>query len=163
MADLGWTSKLQLIKGFVKKCSKKDAIGHMVDSIDRFGPKFPRSPMLIDHRSSHLNKGLICAFNNAILLRFIQRGKLMLKCQSITKGFKMSIVEFCAIVIANRSHGILGKLILQSKNQISSMRKSLILHPHEKYTRVVRKVVNNYQNIPLPSREQTRAGPTVSM
>jgi hypothetical protein len=77
--------------------------------------------MLIEHRPGHLNKGPILALNNTILLRDIGRGKLMLKAQRSTKGFKVSILEFCAIVTANRSHGILRELILQPKNQISSM------------------------------------------
>ena len=69
--------------------------------------------MLIEHRPSHLNKGPILALNNAILLRDIRRGKLMLEAQRSTKGLKMSILEFCAIVTVNRSHGILRELILQ--------------------------------------------------
>jgi hypothetical protein len=43
-------------------------------SVDHFGPKTPRSPMLIDHRPGHLNKGLILAFNNVILL-WLRSGK----------------------------------------------------------------------------------------
>jgi hypothetical protein len=77
--------------------------------------------VLIEHRPSHLNKGLILALNNTILLGDIRRGKLMLEAQRSTKGFKMSILEFCAIITANCSHGILRELILQPKNQIPSM------------------------------------------
>ena len=77
--------------------------------------------MLIEHRPGHLNKGPILALNNTILLRGMRRGKLMLETQRSTKGFKMSTLEFCAIVTANRSHGILRELILQPKNQIPSM------------------------------------------
>ena len=51
----------------------------------------------------------------------------MLEAQRSTKGFKMSILEFYAIVTSNRSHGMFWKLILQPKNQILSMSKSLIL------------------------------------
>jgi hypothetical protein len=77
--------------------------------------------MLIEHRPSHLNKGSILALNNTILLRDIGRGKLTLEAQRSTKGFKMSILELCAIITVNHSHGILRELILQPKNQISSM------------------------------------------
>jgi hypothetical protein len=45
----------------------------------------------------------------------------------------MSILEFRAIITANRSHGIFGKHILQPKNQIPSMRKSLILRLHKEH------------------------------
>ena len=77
--------------------------------------------MLIEHRPSHFNQSPIFALNNTILLRDIRRGKLMLEAQRSTKGFKMSILEFCAIVTTNRCHGILSELILQPKNQILSM------------------------------------------
>jgi hypothetical protein len=78
MVSLGWPSKSQLIRSFVEKSPKKNVIGHMVTSVDRFNPKTPRNPMLIKHRPDHLNKGLILALNNAILLGHIRRRKLML-------------------------------------------------------------------------------------
>jgi hypothetical protein len=112
--------------------------------------------MLIKHHLGHLNKGPIFAFNNTILLGHIRRGKLMLESQRSTKGCKLSIFEFCAIVTAYSSHGIFRKLILQSKNQISSMSKSLILHHHKEHPRVAREVVDNHKHIPLPSK---RANP----
>jgi hypothetical protein len=68
MANIGCPSKSQLIRSLVHKSTKKYAIGHMADNVDRFGPKSPRSPMLIEHHSSHLNKDLILVFNNVILL-----------------------------------------------------------------------------------------------
>jgi hypothetical protein len=88
----------------------------MACSVDRFSLVSPSSPMLIEHHPSHLNKGPILMINKTILLRDIRRGRLMLKTQRSTKGFKMSILEFCAIVTANRSHRILRELILQLKN-----------------------------------------------
>jgi hypothetical protein len=93
----------------------------MTRGVDRFSLISPRSPMLIEHHPSHLNKGPILALNNTILLRDIRRGKLMLEAQRSIKGFKISILEFCAIVTMNRTHGILRELILQPKNQILSM------------------------------------------
>jgi hypothetical protein len=120
MAHLGWSTELQLIRSFLHEGSKKDAIGNMTRGIDRFGPISPRSPMLIEHRPGHLNKGPILVLNNT-MLRDTGRRKLMLEAQRSTKGFKMSILEFCAIVTVNRSHGILRELILQPKNQIPSM------------------------------------------
>jgi hypothetical protein len=44
--------------------------------------------MLIKHRPDHLNKGLILVFNNAILLRHIWRGELMLESQGSIKVSK---------------------------------------------------------------------------
>ena len=121
VAYLGWSSKLQLIRSLLHESPKENAIGHMASYVDRLGPKPPRSPMLIEHRPSYLNKGPILMLNNTILLRDIRRGKLMLDTQRSTKGFKMSILELCAIVTMNHSHVILKELILQSKNQIPSM------------------------------------------
>ena len=81
MTDLGWPSKSQLIRSFVQECSKKNAIGHMANYVDPFDPKLSKILMLIEHRPSHLNKDLSFTFNNAISLRYIRRGKLMLKSQ----------------------------------------------------------------------------------
>jgi hypothetical protein len=108
------------------------------------------SPTLIEHHLVHLNKGPFLVFNKVILLRHIQRGKVMLQSQRSTKGLEMSVLELCAIVTANRSHGILGKLNLQPKNQISSMSKSLIFRLHEEHPRIARKVVNNHKHISHP-------------
>jgi hypothetical protein len=121
MAYLRWSSESQLIRSLLQESSKKNAIGNMAHGIDRFGPISPRSPMLIEHRLGHLNKGPILALNNTILLRDIGRGKLTLEAQGSTKGFKMSILELCAIITINCSHGMLRELILQPKNQIPSM------------------------------------------
>jgi hypothetical protein len=121
VAYLGWSSESQLIRSLLHENSKENMIGNKTRGVDRFGPISPRSSMLIEHHPSHLNKGPILALNNTILLRGIGRGKLMLEAQGSTKGLKMSILEFCAIVTTNRSHGILKELILQPKNQIPSM------------------------------------------
>jgi hypothetical protein len=135
----------------------------MASSVDHFGPKTSRSPMLIKHRPGHLNKGLILALNNVILLRHIQREKLMLKSQRSIKGLKMSVLQFCEIITANSSYGILRELILQMKNQISSMSKSLILHLHKEHPRISRKLSTTTSTYKIPLKEQTRARSIVSM
>jgi hypothetical protein len=43
------------------------------------------------------------------------------------------------------------------------MSKSLILCLHKEHPRIARNVIDNHKNISLPPKEQTRAGPTVSM
>ena len=68
VAYLGWSSESQLIRSLLHESSKENAIGNMARGVDRFGPISPRSPMLIEHRPSHLNKGPILALNNTILL-----------------------------------------------------------------------------------------------
>jgi hypothetical protein len=81
----------------------------------------------------------------------------MIMTQRCTKGHKMSVLEFYAIIIVNSSHGILRKIFLQPKNEISSMRKILILCHHEKHLILARKVIYNHQNIPLSPK---RANPS---
>jgi hypothetical protein len=93
----------------------------MASGVDRFSPISPRSPVLIEHCPSHLNKGLILALNNTILLGDIRREKLMLETQRRAEGFKMSVIDFSVIVTMNRSYGIIRELILPPKNQISSL------------------------------------------
>ena len=63
--------------------------------------------MLIEHRPGHLNKGLILALNNTILLRDIGRRKLMFKTQGSIEGVKLRVFELSAIVTADSSYGIL--------------------------------------------------------
>jgi hypothetical protein len=84
--------------------------------------------MLIEHCPSHLNKGPILTLNNIILLGDIRRGKLMLKTQKSTKGFKMSILELCAIVTMNYNHGILGNSFCnrRMKSQVCEKASSLL-------------------------------------
>jgi hypothetical protein len=79
MAYLGWSSESQLIRSLLHESSKENAIGNMARGVDHFGPISPRSPVLMVHRPSHLNKGPILALNNTILLRDTRRGKLMLE------------------------------------------------------------------------------------
>jgi hypothetical protein len=121
VAYLGWSSKSQLIISLLYENSKENVIGNIARVVDCFNPISPRSLVLIEHRPSHLNKGLILVLNNTILLGNIRREKLMLEAQRSIKGFKISILELCAIVTANRSHSILRELTLQLKNQIPSM------------------------------------------
>jgi hypothetical protein len=68
------------------------------------------------------------------------------------KGLKMSILEFCAIITANSSDGILRELILQPKNQISSMSKSLILCLYKEHQKIATKIVNDHKHIPHPPK-----------
>jgi hypothetical protein len=64
--------------------------------------------MLIKNRPSHLNKGLILAFNNAILLGHIWRGKLMLESQRSTKGGKLSFMNYVPLSLCIALMAFLG-------------------------------------------------------
>ena len=59
--------------------------------------------MLIEHRPSHLNQR---PFYNSILLWSVGGRVLVFKTLITAKGVKTSIFELCAIVTANRSHGM---------------------------------------------------------
>ena len=75
MAYLGWQPKPQLIRCLLHKGSKKNAVRNMASGVDCLSPIFPRCPMLIEHRPSHLNQSPIFALNNTILLGDIRRAK----------------------------------------------------------------------------------------
>ena len=62
--------------------------------------------MLIEHRPSHLNQRSILSLYNPILLWSVGGRILVFKILITAKDVKTSIFEFCAIITANRSHGL---------------------------------------------------------
>ena len=84
--------------------------------------------MLIEHRSRHLNQRPILPLYNSILLWSARRRILVFKPLITAKGVKTSVFEFCAIVTADRSHG-LGLLVfnLKIKSRTNSKASSLVL------------------------------------
>jgi ABC-type arginine transport system permease subunit len=88
----------------------------MASGIHRFRPISPRSPMLIKHRLSHLTKGMIFPLNHTILTSHIGKRKLMFETQITTKGFKMRVFKFTAIVATNSLNSISISLILQPQD-----------------------------------------------
>src|SRR5579883_2008901 len=151
MADFWSPAHHKLIRGLFQESSQEDSICNIASSVNSFGPIAPRSPMLIEHRPGHLNKGPIFALNYSILWRNIWRGVLVFKTVITAEIVKTRVFEFCAIVTANRSHGIFRQLVLQSQNQISNKTKCFILGLHEKDPRIARKVINYDKNIQLPT------------
>jgi hypothetical protein len=89
----------ELIACLVQKGPKKNPIPNMARGIHRFSPISPRSPMLVEHRPSHLTKGTIFPLNHAILTSHIRRRELMFETQITTKGFEMRVFKFNAIVL----------------------------------------------------------------
>src|SRR5579883_2129259 len=83
-------------------------------------PIWPRSPMLIEHRPGHLNKGPILSLNYSILRGNIRRGVLVFKTKITAEVVKMRVLEFCAIVTVNRCHGMFRQLVLQPQDQIAN-------------------------------------------
>ena len=106
MADFWSLAHHKLIRSFLQKSTQENLVGNIASSVNSFGPIAPRSPMLIEHRPGHLNKGPILSLNYSILRGNIWRGVLVFKTKIMTEMVKTSILELCAIVTANRSHGI---------------------------------------------------------
>jgi hypothetical protein len=72
----------ELITRLVQEGMKKNPVPNMTRGIHRLSPISPRTPMLIEHRPSHLTKGTIFPLNHAILTSHIGRRKLMFETQS---------------------------------------------------------------------------------
>src|SRR6185437_14890110 len=106
MVNMGLASKSQLIRGLVHESTQENTIGHITSGVNRHSPVLSRSPMLIEHRSSHLNQRPILLFYDSILLWSVGGRVLVFKTLITTKGVKTSIFEFCAIITANCSHGL---------------------------------------------------------
>src|SRR5579859_3352899 len=151
MADFWSPAHHKLIRSLLQKGTQEDSICNIASSVDGFGPIAPRSPMLIKHRPGHLNKGPIFPFNNSVLRGNIRRRVLVFKTKITAKVVETRVLEFYAIVTANRSHGMLRQLVLQPQDQISNKTESFILGLHEKDPRIARKVINHNKNIPLPT------------
>jgi hypothetical protein len=88
----------------------------MESGIQRLSPISPRSLMLVEHRLSHLTKRTIFSLNYTILTSHIWRRKLMFGTQITTKGFKMRVFKFVAIVATNSSNRISIPLVLQPQD-----------------------------------------------
>jgi hypothetical protein len=67
----------ELIAHLVQEGPKKNLVPNMASGIHRLRPISSQSPMLIEHRPSHLTKGTIFPLNYTILTSHIRRRKLM--------------------------------------------------------------------------------------
>src|SRR6185503_18477157 len=106
MVNTGLASKPQLIRSHVHESTQENAVGHVTSGVNRLSPVFARSPMLIEHRSRHFNQHPILPLYNSILLWSVGRRILVFKPLITAKDIKTSVFEFCAIVRADRSHGL---------------------------------------------------------
>jgi hypothetical protein len=69
MTHLGCATVHQLVTGFVLMHSEVDPVQNIAHGIHRLSPEPSRSPMLIEHRPSHLTQGSVFPFHNTILGR----------------------------------------------------------------------------------------------
>jgi hypothetical protein len=97
MVNTGLASKSQLIRSLVHESTQENAVGHITSGVNRLSPVLPRSPMLIEHRPSHLHQHPILPLYNPILLWSVGRRILVFKTLITAKGVKTSVFEFCAI------------------------------------------------------------------
>jgi hypothetical protein len=69
MRDRRLATKAKLKRSQMQNQAREDSIRNIASSADSIGPKAPRSPILIEHRPSHLNESAVLLFHNSILLR----------------------------------------------------------------------------------------------
>jgi hypothetical protein len=94
VTHLGCATVHQLIAHFLLMHSEVDPVRHIARGIHHLNPEPSRSPMLIEHRSSHLTQGSVHPFHNTILGRHIRTQKLVIKTQVMAKGFKTRVSDF---------------------------------------------------------------------
>jgi hypothetical protein len=119
VTHLGCATMHQLVTGFLLVDSEVDPIRNIERGIDRLSPEPSRSPMLIEHRPSHLAQGPIFPFHHTILGRRKWTQKLMFKTQVMAKGFKTRVSEFRAIAlrIARMASPCLSFLNLKTRSR----------------------------------------------
>jgi hypothetical protein len=132
--------------------AQENLIRNITSGTNSIGPKAPRSPMLIEHHPSHLNKSAVLSFHDSILLRNARGKKLLTNPMLKTKLIKRGISELSPIVTTNDFQAI-GMLIVQPQSQESKVLKYLIFALQEENSRVMRVVINNDKNVSLASHE----------
>jgi hypothetical protein len=130
--------------------AQEDLIRNIASSAYSIGPKTPRSPMLVEHRPSHLNYSVVLSFHDSILLRSARGGKLLIDPILKAKLIKRDISELSFNVTANDFQAV-GTLIVQPQSQKPKVLKYLIFALEEENSRVMRVVINNDKNVPLAS------------
>jgi hypothetical protein len=88
VTHLGYATVHQLIIGFLLVDFEVDPVQNIARGIDRLSLEPSRSPMLIEHRPSHLTQGSVFPSHHAILGRQIRTRKLMFKTKSWQKVSK---------------------------------------------------------------------------
>jgi hypothetical protein len=117
VTHLGCVTVHQLVIGYLLVNSKVDPIPHVARSIDRLSPKPSRSPMLVEHRPSHLAQGPIFPFHHASR-EGIRTRKLVFKTQVMAKGFEERVFEFRDIVTVDRSYGISPTIVTMKPHRL---------------------------------------------
>jgi hypothetical protein len=151
VAHLGCATVHQLVIGFLLVDSKVDPIRNIARDIDRLSPETSQSPILIEHRLSHLTQGFLFPFHHAISGSCVRTRKLMIKTQVMAKGFKARVFEFRAIVTTDRSYGISVPVVPQPQDKISNKTKRLPFLLKKEHPRLPRVVIHHNKDVPLPT------------
>jgi hypothetical protein len=106
------------------------------------------TPMLIEHRPSHLNYSVVLSFNDTILLRNTRGRKLLINTMLKAKLIERVIPKLGPIVTVNSFQAV-GMLIVQPQSHALKLLKHFILDFQEENLRVTRIVINDDKNIPL--------------
>jgi hypothetical protein len=146
--DRRLATKAKLKGGQMQNRAQEDLIRNIASSANSIGPKVPRSPMLIEHRPSYINKSAVLSFYDCILLRNVRDEKLLINPMLKAKLIKRGISKLSPIVTANGFQAV-GMLIIQPQSQELKVLKYLIFTLQEENPRVTRVVINNDKNIPL--------------
>jgi hypothetical protein len=164
VTHLGCATVHQLVTGSLLVDSEVDTVRNVARGIDRLSPEPSRSPMLIEHRPSHLTHGSVFPSHHAILGRHIRTQKLIFKTQDMAKGFEARVFEFRVIVTADRSYGISMPLVSQPQDKILNKTKCLPFLLKKVHPRIPRVFVHHKKDIPLPTlRSHTRWANKVHM
>jgi hypothetical protein len=150
MRDRGLVTKAKLKGSQVQNQAQEDLIRDITSSANSIGPKATRSPMLIEHRPSHLNYSAVLSFYDSILLRNTWSRKLVINTMIMAKLIKRGIPELSPIVTANDFQAV-EMLIIQPQSQALKVFKHFILAFQEENPTVTRIVINNDKNVPLTS------------
>jgi hypothetical protein len=150
MRDKRLATKAKLKEGQMQNRAQEDLIRDIVCSANSIGPKAPRSPMLIEHRPSHLNYSVVLLFHNSNLSRNMRGRKLLINTMLKTKLIERGIPKLGPIVIMNGFQAV-GMLIDQPQSQAPKVLKYFILAFQEENPIVTRIVINNDKNISLAS------------
>jgi hypothetical protein len=85
----------------VENRAHEDSIKDIASSADSVGLKASRSPMLIEHRPSHLNYNVFLSFHNSILMRNTRGRELLINTVFKAKLIKRGIPELGPIITMN--------------------------------------------------------------
>jgi hypothetical protein len=150
MRDRRFASKAKLKGGQMQDRAQKNLIRNIACSTDSINPKASRSPILIEHRPSHLNWSAVLSFHNSILLRNTRGRKLLINTMLKTKLIKRGIPDLGPIITTNGFQAG-GMFIVQPQSQAPIVLKHVILAFQEENSRVTRIIMNDDKNIPLAS------------